>query len=568
MAEVFLARKSGAEGTSKIVVVKRILPSFGASRRFRTMFIDEAQLATRLNHPNVVQVYDFSNEGAEGHILAMEYVEGPDFGMIVAAARAAGVRLPPWVSAYVIAEVAKGLHYAHEKKDDGGASLEIVHRDVSPQNVLLSYDGSVKIADFGIASARFLQDEQGVIKGKYGYMSPEQARGERVDRRSDLYSLGVILWECLSGRPLHGSATGTALLEVVRTGRVEPPSTFAMDLPAELEQIVMKLLAPRPEGRYATGRELVAAIGRALLSRQELVDGAALEATIHAFLPRPSDRRGDRGGSPAPGPELTNAAAPVAIASDRAPASSKAQQARRRAPRGAAHRARDARARPAAGAHRRRTRAPRAGDPAAPPDARRYGLQARCAVAVDLRLPGPRRRRPHRAARARPLRLRVAGLGDPRGPRRAGGRSPRARVGHDDAGPRDRLGHPRREREPRPVHVARSGHLPGRHAQPEDPAEHHVGRGRALPPRAPGVSLGRRAEPRLPERHRRPKPPADDAHLHARAQPLARGARVGARGVAARFGRAGRGEGRAGRGVPRGDERHEPRQDERARRRR
>ncbi|MBL0194275.1 MAG: serine/threonine protein kinase [Myxococcales bacterium] len=200
MAEVFLARKSGAEGTSKIVVVKRILPSFGASRRFRTMFIDEAQLATRLNHPNVVQVYDFSNEGAEGHILAMEYVEGPDFGMIVAAARAAGVRLPPWVSAYVIAEVAKGLHYAHEKKDDGGASLEIVHRDVSPQNVLLSYDGSVKIADFGIASARFLQDEQGVIKGKYGYMSPEQARGERVDRRSDLYSLGVILWECLSGR--------------------------------------------------------------------------------------------------------------------------------------------------------------------------------------------------------------------------------------------------------------------------------------------------------------------------------------------------------------------------------
>ena len=323
MAEVFLARKSGAEGTSKIVVVKRILPSFGASRRFRTMFIDEAQLATRLNHPNVVQVYDFSNEGAEGHILAMEYVEGPDFGMLIAAARAAGVRLPPWVSAYVIAEVAKGLHYAHEKKDDGGASLEIVHRDVSPQNVLLSYDGSVKIADFGIASARFLQDEQGVIKGKYGYMSPEQARGERVDRRSDLYSLGVILWECLSGRPLHGSATGTALLEVVRTGRVEPPSTFAMDLPAELEEIVMRLLAPRPEGRYATGRELVSAIGRALLARQELVDGAALEATIQAFLPRPSDGRRARGAVPALGAELTNPAAPSALASDRPPASSR-----------------------------------------------------------------------------------------------------------------------------------------------------------------------------------------------------------------------------------------------------
>lgn len=332
MAEVFLASKSGAENTSKILVVKRILPSFSTSARFRTMFIDEARLATRLNHPNVVQVYDFSNEGAEGLILAMEYVEGPDFGMLVAAARASGVRLPPWVSAYVIAEAAKGLHYAHEKKDDRGASLDIVHRDVSPQNILLSYEGSVKIADFGIASARILEEEEGVIKGKYGFMSPEQARGERVDRRGDLYSLGVILWECLAGRPLHGSATGTGLLEVVRVGRVEPPSTFAMDLPAELEEITMKLLAPRPEGRYATGRELVTAIGRALLTRQEFVDGAALEATIQAFLPRPSDRHGGHSVAHALGPPLTNAAAPAALSNDRGPDSS------RPAKRGAEHR--------------------------------------------------------------------------------------------------------------------------------------------------------------------------------------------------------------------------------------
>jgi serine/threonine protein kinase/tetratricopeptide (TPR) repeat protein len=326
MAEVFVAKKRGAEGTEKIVVVKRILPSFGASRRFQAMFIDEAQLATRLNHPNVVQVYDFSNEGAEGHILAMEYVEGPDFGMLITAARAKGVRLPPWVSAYVIAEAAKGLHYAHEKKDDGGASLEIVHRDVSPQNILLSYDGSVKIADFGIASARFLDEEKGVIKGKYGYMSPEQARGERVDRRSDLYALGVILWECLAGRPIHGSTSGNALLEVVRTGRVEPPSTFVMDVPKELEDIVMKLLAPRPDERFATGRELVAAIGRALLGRQDLVDAGALESTIQAFLPRieqPAHRPvAERVARPAV--EVTSAASPSARnpESDRAPGSS------------------------------------------------------------------------------------------------------------------------------------------------------------------------------------------------------------------------------------------------------
>jgi len=333
MAEVFVAKKRGAEGTYKVVVVKRILPSFGASRRFQSMFIDEAQLATRLNHPNVVQVYDFSNEGPDGHILAMEYVEGPDFGMLVAAARAKGVRLPPWVSAYVIAEAAKGLHYAHEKKDDGGASLEIVHRDVSPQNILLSYDGSVKIADFGIASARFLQEEQGVIKGKYGYMSPEQARGEKVDRRGDLYALGVILWECLAGRQLHGSATGQGLLEVVRTGRVEPPSTYVMDVPSELESIVMKALSPRPDERYANGRELVSAIGRALLTKQELVDAATLEATIQAFLPRkPTDTKyEERIVSQASG-EMTNAPAPSAKgpASDRPPGSANGAKLARR----------------------------------------------------------------------------------------------------------------------------------------------------------------------------------------------------------------------------------------------
>ena len=186
MAEVFLAKRRGAEGTYKVVVVKRILPAFTTSRRFRSMFIDEAQLATRLNHPNVVQVYEFSNEGDEGHILAMEYVEGCDLGHLMSAAKAKATRIPPWVAAWIIQEAAKGLHYAHEKRDDGGHPLEIVHRDVSPQNVLLSFEGVVKIADFGIASARLVDEEVGVLKGKLGYMSPEQARREKVDRRSDL----------------------------------------------------------------------------------------------------------------------------------------------------------------------------------------------------------------------------------------------------------------------------------------------------------------------------------------------------------------------------------------------
>ena len=224
MAEVFLAKKRGAEGTYKVLVLKRILPTHGGSRRFRSMFIEEAHLATRLNHPNVVQVYEFEDFGDEGLLLAMEYVEGCDLGRLMSAARAKGTQIPPWLGAWIVAEAAKGLHYAHDKRDEAGQPLDIVHRDVSPQNILLSFEGAVKIADFGIASARLFAEEQGVLKGKFGYMSPEQARGESVDRRSDLYALGVILWEILVGRPIHGGLGGEALLDIVRSGIVEPPS--------------------------------------------------------------------------------------------------------------------------------------------------------------------------------------------------------------------------------------------------------------------------------------------------------------------------------------------------------
>ncbi len=310
MAEVFLAKKRGAEGTFKVVVLKRILPAFTSSRRFRSMFIDEAQLATRLNHPNVVQVYEFSSEGKDGHILAMEYVEGCDLGQLMSAAKSKGRTLPPWVSAFIIAEVAKGLHYAHEKRDDGGTPLEIVHRDVSPQNVLLSFEGVVKIADFGIASARFTFEEQGVLKGKFGYMSPEQARGERVDRLGDLYALGVIFWECLTGRPLHGGLGGEALLDMVRSGRVEPPSDYVRDLPIELENIVLKLLAPAAADRYPTGRDVAAAIGRAMLQKQMFADPSMLESTLAMFVPRDGSTRALVDSRPG---NHTQAAAPHAL---------------------------------------------------------------------------------------------------------------------------------------------------------------------------------------------------------------------------------------------------------------
>jgi serine/threonine protein kinase/tetratricopeptide (TPR) repeat protein len=315
MAEVFLAHKPGAEGTSKLLVVKRILPGFGTSRRFKTMFIEEAQLATRLNHPNIVQVYEFFDAADDGHILAMEYVEGCDLGRLMSKAKERGTRIPPWIAAWIIAEAAKGLHYAHEKRDDRGQPLEIVHRDVSPQNVLLSFEGIVKIADFGVASARLFQEEVGVLKGKFGYMSPEQARGEKVDRRSDLYSLGVILWECLTGRPLHGGLGGEALLDIVRSGKVEPPSTYVPSLPEELETMVMKLLAPDRADRFQTAREFAATVARLLLAKQELIDASAVEAELQELI----ERRARKAHTPVPPPGAdgshgaqTQAAAPIA----------------------------------------------------------------------------------------------------------------------------------------------------------------------------------------------------------------------------------------------------------------
>src|SRR5580692_10591072 len=318
MAEVFLAKKRGAEGTYKILVLKRILPSHGGSSRFRSMFIEEAHLATRLNHPNVGQVYEFQDVGDEGLLLAMEYVEGCDLGRLMATARTQSTRIPPWVGAWIISEAAKGLHYAHEKRDEAGQPLDIVHRDVSPQNILLSFEGAVKIADFGIASARLFAEEQGVLKGKFGYMSPEQARGESVDRRSDLYALGVVFWELLAGRPIHGGLGGEALLDIVRSGIVEPPTAHAPDVPLELESIVMKALAAARHDRYATGREMAAALSKAIVKQAELIDAEALEAALIQFVGR--EPRAVAGGDPEDSPSLamrsddarTQAAVPLA----------------------------------------------------------------------------------------------------------------------------------------------------------------------------------------------------------------------------------------------------------------
>ncbi|MCZ7686141.1 MAG: serine/threonine protein kinase [Sandaracinaceae bacterium] len=285
MAEVFLAKTAGAEGTEKVLVVKRVLPTFARSAKFISMFVDEAKVAMRLNHPNIVQVYAFEQVSGE-LVLAMEYVDGLDLGRLIGTARREGRRLSHALSAFLVMEVAKGLDYAHNRKDESGVPMDIVHRDVSPQNVLISYDGVVKIADFGIARARLVSEETGVIKGKFSYMSPEQARGQRVDRRSDVYSLGVLLAELLMGRPMYPGQQGMEVLEQVREGRLTLPRQVDPSVPEELEQVVRRATAFDREERYQTARSLAGALSRWLHGQEELLDATDLERFIAEVAPR------------------------------------------------------------------------------------------------------------------------------------------------------------------------------------------------------------------------------------------------------------------------------------------
>ena len=285
MAEVFLARSTGAEGIEKILVVKRILPTFARNAKFLTMFLEEAKIATRLNHPNIVQVYAFEQVRDE-FLLAMEFVDGVDLGRLVGALKRSRRAMPYSMAAYIVMEVAKGLDYAHKRKDERGQPMEIVHRDVSPQNVLLSYEGTVKIADFGIAKARIVSEHTGVIKGKFSYMSPEQARGERVDRRCDVYSLGVLLAELLTGRPMYQGIHGLDVLERVRQGEITLPREIEPNVPKELHDIARRATEFDREDRYPTCRALAGVLSQYLHSQEEVHDAEVLESLIAELVPR------------------------------------------------------------------------------------------------------------------------------------------------------------------------------------------------------------------------------------------------------------------------------------------
>ncbi|MDW8246090.1 MAG: protein kinase [Sandaracinaceae bacterium] len=263
MAEVYTAKAFGAEGFEKIVAIKRILPTMAEDPEFIQMFIDEAKIAGQLTHPNIVPIYELGKIG-DSHYIAMEYVWGKDLLQVMNRFRKMRKLMPPSMAAWIAAKMCEALDYAHRKKDKQGRSLNIIHRDVSPQNCLISYEGHVKMIDFGIAKAasRSTHTQAGVLKGKFGYMSPEQVRGLPIDHRSDIFAVGTCLYEMLATERLFVGESDFSTLEKVRNAQVPPLSLRVPDIPKELEEIVMKALARDVEQRWQSAGEMQEALQR------------------------------------------------------------------------------------------------------------------------------------------------------------------------------------------------------------------------------------------------------------------------------------------------------------------
>jgi len=269
MAEVFKAKRSGVEGFEKIVALKRILPHLSENKEFLDMFVDEAKMVAGLTHPNIVQIFDLGRIESS-YYIAMEYVHGRDLRTTIRRARDKGLRMPLDLSLRVVSHVCSALEYAHRKKDTRGRPMEIVHRDVSPQNILITFEGNLKLADFGIAKAatKASTTDRGALRGKLLYMSPEQAWGRPIDRRSDIFSLGIVLYEMVTERkPFVGSGSEMTILEMVRKCVVTPPREINPRVPEVLDRVVMKALARNPDERYQDAGQMQRGIEKILRER-------------------------------------------------------------------------------------------------------------------------------------------------------------------------------------------------------------------------------------------------------------------------------------------------------------
>jgi serine/threonine-protein kinase len=297
MAELFLARRRGAEGFEKTLAVKRILGELSANREFVEMFINEAKIAARLSHPNIVQIFDFGKIG-EHYFIAMEYVPGENLRTILRAGRERNLPMPRDLAAWIAARACDGLDHAHGKSDDSGRPLGIVHRDVSPQNVLVSVEGEVKVVDFGIAKAMAENPEatRGMLKGKISYLSPEQVTGRPIDARSDVFSAGLVLYELLTGRKLFGQEGASDVLEAIAKVSSDEVGRSIPGLPKHLREVVRRALHADPEKRFGSAAEMEQALdefvrqegrgtGPARLARymRALFDPRIGEATLERY---------------------------------------------------------------------------------------------------------------------------------------------------------------------------------------------------------------------------------------------------------------------------------------------
>ncbi len=287
MATVYLARITGVGGFQRFVALKRLHPHLALDTEFVEMFLDEARLAASIHHNNVVPILEVNSNHAIGYYLVMEYVEGDTLARVLARAASKGQRIPIPIALRIALDLLSGLHAAHELRDGAGEALNLVHRDVSPQNVLVGFDGIARITDFGVARAasRLSATRVGQLKGKVAYMAPEQAQGaDDVDRRADVFSAGVVIWEALAARRLFKAENEAATLARVLATAVPALQLMSSEITAQLSEAVMKALERQPESRYATAAEFADAIEAAARGPLRVATPRELGAYVETLI--------------------------------------------------------------------------------------------------------------------------------------------------------------------------------------------------------------------------------------------------------------------------------------------
>ncbi len=287
MAEIYKARKRGVKGFEKIVAIKKIISGYVEDNNYIEMFVDEAKIAAELTHPNIVQIHDFGKKD-DYYFIAMEYVQGKDLRVILKRLKDLDISMPEYIGVYIVQKLLEALSYAHTAKNSSGESLDIVHRDISPPNVIISYHGAIKLTDFGIskASNKLHQTISGALKGKLLYMSPEQARGEKdIDKRADIYSVGIMLYELITGKKAFLDNSEMAILSKVQKGNFASPSSVFPEIDPDLEKIIIKSLDKDKNKRYQSGGEMLRDLNSYIMERFSLVpDSQHMAAFIYQLF--------------------------------------------------------------------------------------------------------------------------------------------------------------------------------------------------------------------------------------------------------------------------------------------